>query len=89
MFQTLRSPRYAFAARSLPSQVLRRKHFDRPISTVVPLSHERLHEVLPPMESFSRRHIGPSPEETGAMLEECGVEVCRVVPELMLSLFLH
>ena len=37
--------------------------------------HERLHEVLPPHESFARRHIGPSSEDTQEMLRVCGVEV--------------
>ena len=37
--------------------------------------HERLHEVLPPLESFARRHIGPSSEEVQEMLGTCGVEV--------------
>lgn len=39
--------------------------------------HERLHEVLPPLESFARRHIGPSTEDTREMLRVCGVEVCK------------
>ena len=37
--------------------------------------HERLHEVLPPLENFARRHIGPSSEDTQDMLRVCGVEV--------------
>lgn len=37
--------------------------------------HERLHEVLPPMESFARRHIGPSTRDIQEMLKTCGVEV--------------
>ena len=37
--------------------------------------HERMHEVLPPLESFARRHIGPSSEDTQEMLRVCGVEV--------------
>ena len=49
------------------------------ISTSSTAHHERLHEVLPPLESFSRRHIGPSPEEVSEMLEVCGVKVCCVL----------
>jgi hypothetical protein len=37
--------------------------------------HERLHEVLPPLESFAKRHIGPSEEDVTVMLEACGVKV--------------
>ena len=37
--------------------------------------HERLHEVLPPLESFTRRHIGPSDNDVQEMLRACGVEV--------------
>lgn len=37
--------------------------------------HERLHEVLPPMESFARRHMGPSTRDIQEMLKTCGVEV--------------
>lgn len=47
----------------------------RPISCTAPICHERLYEVLPPLESFSRRHIGPSPEFIQEMLQACGVEV--------------
>ncbi len=45
------------------------------LSTSSSWSHERLHEVLPPLESFARRHIGPSDEEVSEMLEACGVKV--------------
>ena len=47
----------------------------RLISTTPSLTHERLYEVLPPLESFSKRHIGPSEEEVAEMLEVCGVKV--------------
>lgn len=40
--------------------------------------HERLHEVLPPLESFARRHIGPSENEVSEMLGVCGVKVITV-----------
>lgn len=48
--------------------------------------HERIHEVLPPLESFSRRHIGPSEEEIADMLRTCGVEVrfswdCKILKD--------
>lgn len=45
------------------------------LSSTASLSHERLYQVLPPLESFSRRHIGPSPEDEKKMLETCGVNV--------------
>lgn len=47
----------------------------RAVSVSASRRHERLHEVLPPLESFARRHIGPSPEDIEKMLGECGVEV--------------
>jgi glycine dehydrogenase len=52
--------------------------------------HERLHEVLPPLESFARRHIGPSSEDTQEMLRVCGVEtmeelISKTVPESIRS----
>ena len=47
----------------------------RALSTSLSLRHERLHEVLPPLESFARRHIGPSSEDAQEMLKTCGVEV--------------
>lgn len=47
----------------------------RALSTTLSLRHERLHEVLPPLESFARRHIGPSAEDAQEMLKTCGVEV--------------
>jgi len=50
----------------------------RPLSGTAPLYHERLYEVLPPHESFSRRHIGVSPEDIKHMLEVCGVKVSEV-----------
>ncbi|XP_064386896.1 glycine dehydrogenase (decarboxylating), mitochondrial-like [Halichondria panicea] len=48
--------------------------------------HERLNEVLPPLECFTKRHIGPSEQETGEMLRACGVEsmdelISKTVPE--------
>ncbi len=49
--------------------------FVRPISSTQALRHERLYQVLPPLESFSKRHIGPSQEEADEMLKFCGVEV--------------
>lgn len=48
---------------------------ERFVSTSPVSHHERLHEVLPPLESFARRHIGPSQEEVSEMLEVCGVKV--------------
>lgn len=51
----------------------------RPLSGTAPLRHERLYEVLPPLESFSRRHIGPSPEYIKEMLDVCKVEVSTFV----------
>ena len=59
------------ATRLLPRMVGAR----RALSVSAWRSHERLHEVLPPLESFARRHIGPSPEDTQKMLRTCGVEV--------------
>lgn len=47
----------------------------RALSTTAFRRHERLHEVLPPLESFARRHIGPSAGEVQEMLKTCGVEV--------------
>lgn len=47
----------------------------RLISTSPSLTHERLYEVLPPLESFAKRHIGPSEEEVAEMLQVCGVKV--------------
>ena len=47
----------------------------RALSVSARRRHERLHEVLPPLESFARRHIGPSSEDTREMLRVCGVEV--------------
>ena len=35
----------------------------------------RIEDVLPPLESFSRRHIGPNESEVADMLETCGVNV--------------
>ena len=35
----------------------------------------RLSEVLPPLESFAKRHIGPSRQDRQEMLSVCGVEV--------------
>jgi hypothetical protein len=51
----------------------------RALSVSARRRHERLHEVLPPLESFARRHIGPSSEDTSEMLKTCGVEVCTCV----------
>ena len=42
----------------------------------------RIENVLPPLESFSRRHIGPSESEVAEMLETCGVMVSSVVQTL-------
>ena len=39
----------------------------------------RLKEVLPPLESFAKRHIGPSEKDTMAMLQTCGVQVSYVL----------
>ena len=58
---TLLLPRVTVAQRALSVAAWRR--------------HERLHEVLPPLESFARRHIGPSSEDAQEMLRTCGVEV--------------
>ena len=35
----------------------------------------RIENVLPPLEAFSRRHIGPSDSEAKEMLEVCNVKV--------------
>ena len=35
----------------------------------------RIENVLPPLEPFSRRHIGPSDCEVKEMLEMCNVKV--------------
>ena len=35
----------------------------------------RIENVLPPLESFSRRHIGPSDSEMTEMLKVCNVKV--------------
>ena len=75
------------ATRLLPRMVGAR----RALSVSAWRSHERLHEVLPPLESFARRHIGPSPEDTQEMLRTCGVEVnlrmcvCVLTLELAVS----
>ncbi len=53
----------------------------RQVSGSVPLCHERLYEVLPPLESFSRRHIGPSPESIKEMLDVCKVKVNYILIE--------
>ena len=50
-------------------------HWRRTLSLSAQARHERLREVLPPLESFARRHIGPSQEDTQEMLKVCGVEV--------------
>ena len=64
------------ASRRLPGLLnFRLEVSRRPISTSLAVRHERLYEVLPPLESFSRRHIGPSPEEVQEMLNACGEEV--------------
>lgn len=60
--------RFTAGARRLP-------RLGRSVSTSLVACHERLHEVLPPLESFARRHIGPSEEEVAEMLEVCGVKV--------------
>ena len=39
----------------------------------------RIEDVLPPLESFSRRHIGPSEVEVVEMLETCGVKVSLLI----------
>ena len=49
----------------------------RYIALSAAVRHERLKEVLPPLESFARRHIGPSPEERQEMLRTCGVQVLQ------------
>lgn len=70
--------RFTAGARRLP-------RLGRSVSTSLVACHERLHEVLPPLESFARRHIGPSEEEVAEMLEVCGVKtmeelVSKTVP---------
>ena len=45
------------------------------------LRHERLKEILPPLESFAKRHIGPSQEDISHMLRVVGVQVCTTVIE--------
>lgn len=62
------------AARRLP-RFLSAPHWRRTLSLSAQARHERLREVLPPLESFARRHIGPSQEDTQEMLKVCGVEV--------------
>lgn len=47
----------------------------RSVSSSAVLWHERLNEVLPPLECFTNRHIGPSEQETEEMLRACGVQV--------------
>jgi len=42
--------------------------------------------VLPPLESFSRRHIGPSPQDVQEMLKVCGVEVSEQTTLTILEL---
>ena len=62
------------AAKRLP-RFLSAPNRRRPFSLSAQFRHERLREVLPPLESFSRRHIGPSAEDAQEMLQVCGVEV--------------
>ena len=47
----------------------------RALSLSPVLSHERLREILPPLESFDKRHIGPSQEDINHMLKVIGVKV--------------
>ena len=51
----------------------------RALSLSATLRHDRLKEVLPPLESFAKRHIGPRPEDTKEMLKVCGVEVRKTL----------
>lgn len=52
---------------------------DRTLSMSPVLSHERLREILPPLESFAKRHIGPSQSDVGEMLKVVGVQVRRML----------
>ena len=47
----------------------------RSLSLSAALSHERLKEILPPLESFAKRHIGPSETDVKDMLKVIGVQV--------------
>ena len=49
----------------------------RALSLSPALSHERLREVLPPLESFAKRHVGPSQEDINHMLKVVGVKVSK------------
>ena len=54
---------------------LLRAHQRRAFSLSAAVRDEKLREVLPPLESFARRHIGPSRQDAQEMLKVCGVEV--------------
>ena len=78
MLRVLARPKASKLLGILSSRVLSLKlenTWSRPLSSTSPLCHERLYEVLPPLESFSRRHIGVSPEDIKEMLDVCGVKV--------------
>lgn len=47
----------------------------RSLSLSAVVSHERLGEILPPLESFAKRHIGPSRDDVREMLNVIGVQV--------------
>ena len=50
----------------------------RALSLSPALGHERLREILPPLESFDKRHIGPSHEDINHMLKVVGVKVLEI-----------
>lgn len=56
----------------------------RALSLCPVLSHERLKEILPPLESFAKRHIGPSQADVSEMLKVIGVQV-RLLDELLVG----
>lgn len=76
MLRIFLSPRSAVAAGSQSYCRHGHRNLLRPLSSTASFGHERLHEVLPPLESFPGRHMGPSPEEIQSMLKVCGLEVC-------------
>ena len=62
------------------SKTLRRKLPRSVIASTISTSlwrPARIEDVLPPLEPFSRRHIGPSDAEVKEMLEGCGVKVSQ------------
>lgn len=74
----------AFARQLLPRRGLWLP-WTRHIFSSAVVRHERLNEVLPPLECFTKRHIGPSEQETEEMLKACGVEASFVCCLFILS----